>query len=224
MKGIPICERPRERLRRLGHGALRSDELLAILLGSGSKKDPVMQLSKELIARFGSVEGLSQATLEELQGVSGIGLAKALKIKAAFALSSRKDPLIENNTIRTPQEAFNAARPYIQNEKREHFLAILLDVRSRLISVEIISVGTLTATLVHPREVFFPAIRKKAHSLIVVHNHPSDNLTPSEEDILITKQLHEASKLMNIPLIDHLIIGRHNYYSFKENGFSFKTG
>lgn len=220
---IPPSERPRERLKRLGADALRSDELLAVLLGSGSKKDPVLELSKSLIKEFGSLKGLSTATLEELQSISGIGFAKALKIKAAFELSTRcgfKDEK-KHTTVRTPQEAFIAAQPLIKNEKRELFLTLLLDVRCGLIDVEVISIGILTSTLVHPREVFFPAIRKKAHALIAVHNHPSGSLLPSEEDIQLTHSLHQASELMGIPLMDHLIVSSESYYSFKQGGFPF---
>lgn len=219
---IPQCERPRERLKRLGPDALRSDELLAVLLGSGSKKDPILQLSKDLISKFGSVQGLSHATVEELLEISGIGLAKALKIKAAFGLSCRAEPQPQDrNVINSPKAAFRIARPFIKNEQREIFLNLLLDVRGYLIAVEVVSIGILTETLVHPREVFFPAIKRKAHSMIIVHNHPSTHLSPSEADISITKQLLEASLVMNIPLIDHLIISHENYYSFRERGFPF---
>ena len=222
---IPPYERPRERLKRLGPDALRSDELLAVLLGSGSKKDPVLELSRSLIKKFGSIQGLSLATLEELQTISGIGFAKALKIKAAFELSSRCNSINEKEyqTIRTPEKAFIAVQPLIKNEKRELFLTLLLDVRCQLIEVEVISIGILTSTLVHPREVFFPAIRKKAHALIAVHNHPSGSLKPSEEDIHLTHSLFQASELMGIPLLDHLIVTSKSYYSFKKSGFAFNS-
>jgi DNA repair protein RadC len=219
---IPKTERPRERLKRLGADVLRSDELLAVILGSGSQKDPVLKLAAELLKKFGSVQGLALASLEELQSISGIGIATALKIKAAFALSQRVDsPVQEQVIVKSPKDAFLAARPYIQNEKREFFLTVLLDVRNQIIAVDVISIGTLTGTLVHPREVFLSAIKRNAHALIAVHNHPSQDLTPSSEDIETTKQLIDAAHLMNIPLLDHLIISRDHYYSFKENGFHF---
>lgn len=219
---IPIHERPRERLKRLGAKALRSDELLAILLGSGSQKEPVMELAQGLINRFGSILGMSTATIEELQSLTGIGAAKALKIKAAFELASRlHDSNKEKITVKNPKDLFLAAKPYIADEKRELFLIILLNVRNQIIGVEIISIGTLTATLVHPREVFFPAIRRKAHAIVAIHNHPSSHLAPSKEDYETTKQLIQASHIINIPLLDHLIISRDNYYSFRENGYSF---
>ena len=215
---IPLTDRPRERLKRLGPSVLKSDELLAILLGSGSKKDPVLEVSRELIKRFGSVDGISRASLEELQEISGIGAAKALTLKAAFELSFRtRDNTSENPFIKTAKDAFLAAKPLIKNEKRELFLTLMLNVRNQLISIEIISIGILTGTLVHPREVFAPAIQKKAHSIIVIHNHPSSYLKPSTEDLEITKQLKDASLVMGIPLVDHLIISEENYFSFREN-------
>ncbi len=219
---IPTFDRPRERLRRLGASVLRSDELLAILLGSGSKKDPVLEVSRELIRKFGSIDGLSRASLEELQEISGIGLAKALTLKAAFELSSRSQSQNNDNPfIKTAKDAYLAARHLIKNEKRELFLTLLLNVRNQIISIEIISVGILTATLVHPREVFAPAIQKKANSIIVMHNHPSTCLKPSTEDLEITKQLKDASQVIGIPLVDHLIITENNYFSFRESGLIF---
>lgn len=216
---IPLTDRPRERLRRLGPSVLRSDELLAILLGSGSKKDPVLEVSRELIRKFGSIDGLSRASIEELQEVSGIGIAKALTLKAAFELSSRSQANGgENPFIKTAKDAFLVAKPFVKNEKRELFLTLMLNVRNQLISIEVISIGILTATLVHPREVFAPAIQKKANSIIVIHNHPSSYLKPSSEDMEVTKQLKEASQVMGIPLVDHLIISEDNYFSFRENG------
>jgi DNA repair protein RadC len=215
---IPLIDRPRERLRRLGPSVLRSDELLAILLGSGSKKDPVLEVSRALIRKFGSIDGLSRASLEELQEISGIGIAKALTLKAAFELSSRSQSNgDENPFIKTAKDAFLVAKPFVKNEKRELFLALLLNVRNQLISIEVISIGILTATLVHPREVFAPAIQKKANSIIVIHNHPSSYLKPSPEDFEVTKQLKDASEVMGIPLVDHLIISEDNYFSFRES-------
>lgn len=216
---IPLIDRPRERLRRLGPSVLRSDELLAILLGFGSKKDPVLEVSRALIRKFGSIDGLSRASLEELQEVSGIGIAKALTLKAAFELSSRSQSNgCENPYIKTAKDAFLVAKPFVKNEKRELFLTLMLNVRNQLISIEVISIGILTATLVHPREVFAPAIQKKANSIIVIHNHPSSYLKPSPEDMEVTKQLKDVSLIMGIPLVDHLIISEDNFFSFRENG------
>lgn len=216
-------DRPRERLRNLGPSALTSEELLAVVLGTGSKKEPVLQLARHLLRRFRSMKGLSEATLEELQGVSGIGLAKALKLKAAFSLTKRCEEMFyeEKPSIKSPRIAWKVAMHFLKDDKREICLAILLDVKKKLIDVETISVGTLTKTLIHPREVFFPAIRRKANSMVIVHNHPSGNPKPSEEDFMITRQLNDASRLISIPVLDHLIVCQNSYYSFLEDGFNF---
>lgn len=216
-------DRPRERLRSLGPSALTSEELLAVVLGTGSKKEPVLDLARHLLNKFESMQGLSEATLEELQSVSGIGMAKALKLKAAFSLTRRCEEMSQDvkPAIRTPRDAFRVALPHIKDGKREMCLAILLDIRRRLICVETISIGTLTRTFVHPREVLFPLIRRKANSFVVVHNHPSGNPSPSEEDFRITEQLKEASRLVAIPLLDHVIVCQNKYYSFLEGGFNF---
>jgi DNA repair protein RadC len=218
-------DRPRERLRNLGPSALTSAELLAVILGTGSKKEPVLQLARHLLQRFETMKGLSEATLEELQSVSGIGMAKALKLKAAFSLTKRCEEMSHDvrPLIKTSHDAYRAALPHIKDGTREMCLAILLDIRRRLIKVETISIGTLTRTFVHPREVLFSAIRRKANSLVVVHNHPSGNPSPSEEDFKITQQLNEAANLVSIPLLDHLIICQNKYYSFLEGGFKFQT-
>lgn len=222
---LPVTERPRERFKELGSKALSNIELIAVLLGSGSKRDPVLKMAHELMMRFGSIKNLSEASLEELQLVSGIGLAKALTIKAAFSLAERSLREEKRNfgEIRDSEQAFKIALPYILKEKREFFLSILLDVRHQLIDVELISIGTVSSTLVHPREFFLSAIKRNASSMIAVHNHPSGNLKPSKADIDLTKQLIEASKLVEIPLLDHLIIGTKGYYSLRENGFLFNS-
>lgn len=216
-------DRPRERLRNLGPSALTSEELLAVILGTGSRNEPVLELARHLLQRFESMKGLSEATLEELQSVSGIGMAKALKIMAAFSLTSRCEEMSQDlkPTIRTCLDIYRVSLPYIKDGKREMCLAVLLDVRKKLIAVETISVGTLTRTFVHPREVLFPAIRRKANSLVVVHNHPSGNPSPSEEDYNLTVQLRAAAQIVSIPLLDHVIICQGKYYSFLESGFNF---
>lgn len=216
-------DRPRERLKNHGPSALTSEELIAVILGTGSKKEPVLQLARHLLQKFESMKGLSEATLEELLTVSGIGLAKALKLMAAFSLTKRCEEMSQKvmPLVRTPQDAYRLSLPHIKDGKREICLVILLDVQRKLIGVETVSIGTLTRTLVHPREVLFPAIRRKAHSLIVVHNHPSGDPTPSEDDYQVTEQLREAAWLVSIPLLDHVIVCQNRYYSFLEGGYNF---
>jgi DNA repair protein RadC len=220
---LPSSERPRERLKSLGPQALSSEELVAVILGSGSQKEPVLQVARKLVSHFRSLQGLGEASLEELQSISGIGLVKALQLKAAFALANRcaTEKNYEKGYIRSPEKAFQMALPHISSEKREFFLILLLNIRMRLIGVEVVSIGTLSATLVHPREVFFQAIRRKASSLIAVHNHPSGDLNPSKDDLLLTQKLIEASSLVDIPLVDHLIISEQGFHSLRENGMQF---
>lgn len=216
-------DRPRERLKSLGPTALTSEELLAVILGTGSKRESVLELARHLLTRFETMKGLSEATLEELQSVPGIGIAKALQLMAAFSLTNRcqEQSQEERPLVRSPSDVFRIASPFLKDGKREMCLGVLLDVRKRLIGVETISIGTLTKTLVHPREVLFPAIRRKANSFIVVHNHPSGNPAPSEEDFLVTEQLRKAAHLVSIPLLDHVIVCKDKYYSFLDAGFKF---
>lgn len=223
VKLLPVSERPRERLRTHGGDALSSEELLAILLGSGTKDKPVLKLARSLLVHFKSMKDLSSASVDELQQVPGIGPAKALKIKAAFTLAFRsfRELSAEDHMIKTSHHAFNIAVRFIEKENREVFLALLLNQKSHLIGVEIISVGTVSTTLAHPREVFFAALKRCASSLILVHNHPSGSLEPSEDDIATTLNIIDAGEMLNIHVIDHLIITPKNFYSLKEHGVKF---
>ena len=218
LKELPLSERPRERLLLHGSSALSSIELIALILGSGTKGKSVLSLSQELLSQFGSLCHLQEATIEDLCQVKGLGKAKAIQIKAALTLAARttreKSPLPER--LETPLKAYLWVRDLVVHEKKEVFGVILLDARGSPIRWEVVSVGTLTQTLVHPREVFHPAIRYLAASLILVHNHPSGDPTPSEEDKRLTRQLKVASQSMGIPILDHLIIGKEGFISFKD--------
>ena len=220
---MPVMDRPRERLKRLGSEALAADELLAVILGSGSRKEPVLKLSKQLLVEFGSLQALAEASLEEMQDIPGIGLAKALKLKAAFSLARRCDDMKMSNEkrIKSPKQVFQAVLPFVRNEKKELFLMVLLDVKLGLIGVELVSTGTLTSTLVHPREVFYTAIKRKAHAWVAVHNHPSGSLEPSPEDFRLTEQLIQASEIVCIPLLDHLIVSHEGFCSLRSQGINF---
>lgn len=220
VRELPLQERPRERLVQLGPEAVSTIELLAILFGSGSRGKSVIQLSKELLTKFGSLKGLMDATIEELCLIKGIGKAKAIQLKAALTLALRisKDAIPPKYKIDHPLRAYNLIKDGLENETRELFLVILLDIRCCLINYQTISIGTLSQSLVHPREVFYPAIRHKAASIIIAHNHPSGDPTPSQEDISITQSLIEVGKVMSIPVKDHLIIGKGTYLSLRETG------
>jgi len=218
-KKVPASELPRERLLRDGIAALSIQELLAILLGTGTQGKSVLILAQELFLSFGGMDGLLNASVEELIKVKGVGKAKAILLKAAFgiALRTAKGKYLPQKKILTIEDALEIARPEIGYLKKEALLVILRDVKSRLIHHEVISVGTLSEVLVHPREVFQPAVRHGAYSLIVCHNHPSGDPTPSSADIILTKTLLECSKIMGITLVDHLILGEDNYTSMRKN-------
>lgn len=220
LHAIPEADRPRERLRKHGVDAMTTAELLAIILGSGMKGKSVLHLSQEIVAHFGSLEALGQATFSELCQIKGLGPAKAIQVLAAVGLSSRitHQQIGPGDKIAVPAQVYRAVIDAFAGEKRELFLTLLLDVRGCLITREVVSVGTLAKTLVHPREVFYPAIRHKAASLVLVHNHPSGNPLPSEEDIVLTRKLVTAGHLMGIPISDHVIIGDGDYASMRIRG------
>lgn len=218
LKHLPPEERPRERLARFGSDALSTIELLAILLGSGLQNRSVLQLAADLLSHFQSVQALSDASLEELQEVKGIGLAKAVQLKAAFALIYRREE-VPHPFCDKPENVYANIHSELEEQKIEMLMIVLRDVRRRLIHREILSKGTLTELLLHPREVYHVAIKHRAHSVIIAHNHPSGDPTPSARDCEMTQILMTAGRVIGIPLSDHLIIGRHTYTSFYKNGF-----
>ncbi len=221
LKALPIQERPRERLVRDGVGALSIPELLAIVLGSGTSGKSVLALASELMERFGGLDRLLEASIVELMQIKGIGKAKAIQLRAVFgiALKCRKPVSLENYSITSPEDAYQLAQAEIAHVPQEVLLVILRDVRGKFIHQEQVSMGTLSQVLVHPREVFFPAVRYKAHSLIIAHNHPSGDPTPSNADLELTRTLIQSSRVMGIGLDDHLIVCRNGYISLKERGY-----
>jgi DNA repair protein RadC len=222
---LPEDERPRERLNRFGPESMSTAELIAILIGNGTKGHPVLQLSHEIMAHFGSLQGLADATVAELCQIKGLGMAKAIQLKAAFNLGARlsKQVLSPKYRIENPIHAYHLVKDTLGREKRECFVVLLLDTKGYVITQEVISIGTLSETLIHPREVFYPAIRHKAASLILIHNHPSGDLTPSKEDYDITELLIKTGSLMSIPVHDHLIISVNEFISLRQKGFDFST-
>ena len=221
VRDLPKPERPRERLQKLGPEALSSQELLALVIGRGIPKKSVMIIAQELLARFRNVKAISQATLEELSQIKGIGLAKAAQIKACFELGKRENlepPDLVPFDIKNPEAVVKAIRASVQDKAKEHFKLILLNSRNRVIDISTISIGTLTTSLVHPREVFKEAIMHSAASVVLAHNHPSGDPDPSEDDLKITKKLVESGKILGIEVIDHIIIGKIDHYSFREKG------
>lgn len=217
LKFIPSEERPRERLARFGTSVLSTIELLAILLGSGTQKRSVLQLAGDLLAHFKTLRALSTASIQELQEVKGIGVAKAIQLHAAFALSSRKEEVIPI-VLDTPEKVYALIRHELECLPTEVLLVLLRDIRYQCIHREILAKGTLTELLTHPREIFHLAIKHRAHSLVIAHNHPSGDPTPSSRDLAMTERLVEVGKVMGIPLADHLIIGKGRFVSLSSLG------
>jgi DNA repair protein RadC len=220
IKALPLDERPRERLERNGIDALSHAELIAIVLGNGTQGKSVLDLAQELLEHFGGLERLLDASIVELMQIKGIGKAKAILLKAVFglALKCRRPSTTEKYAISSAKDAYDLAQAEIAHIAQEVLLVILRDVRGNLIHFEKVSIGTLSQVLVHPREVFYPAVRYKAYSLIIAHNHPSGDPKPSSADLELTRSLIQASQVMSIRLDDHLIVCRDRFISLRELG------
>ena len=214
IKDLPKVDRPREKLEKYGPERLSNSELLAILLRTGSEGINVVELSNKILKKF-SGDGLIKATVKDLKSTFGLGTAKACEIIACFELGRR---LLQNKKsllILSPQDVWEDLKD-IRDNKKEHFVIFFLDARNQEMKREIISVGSLNANLVHPREVFEPAVRYLAAQAIVAHNHPSGNPEPSKEDLEITQKLVEAGKILGIEILDHIIVAKTSFLSFKE--------
>lgn len=221
VRDMPSSERPRERMARQGMESLNQIELLAVLLGRGTRGEPVMVLAQKLLKQFGDIRGVVNASLEELQTVSGIGLAKACQLKAVCQINRIMEAPLENGrlvTVRCPDDVAGAVRPRLKGMKKEHFLTVHLDTRNHITGVDKISMGSLDSSIVHPREVFQKAIYAGCSSVILVHNHPSGDPQPSQEDIEITRRLVEAGKLIGIDVLDHLVVCDTSHVSLKSKG------
>jgi DNA repair protein RadC len=220
IKDLPADERPRERLAKYGPDALSTAELLAIMLRVGSHQMSAIDMAEHLLSRFGGLKGVIAATVEELGTVHGLGPAKAAQLKAAVELGRRIAQLTDEAkpTIRSPQDVANLVSPDFKTEKREHFMALFLDTRNQVTRRKTISIGGLDASLIHPRELFKEAISCLAASVIVSHNHPSGDPTPSQEDLDVTQRLIEAGKIIGIDLLDHVVVGDGRWVSMKERG------
>ncbi len=218
---LPQDERPRERLQRYGAEALSAAEILALIMGRGISGESVMVTAQRLLSKFGDLKGISGASVEELLQVRGIGLAKAAQIMAAFELANRLDShqgAGQQPLVKSPKDVAAVVGSRFRGKKKEHFLALFLDTRSRLIKVSEISVGSLDTSVVHPREVFKEALAASAASVIFAHNHPSGDTTPSEEDIGLSKRLAEAGQIMGVDVLDHVIFAGGDYLSLKRRG------
>lgn len=218
IRDLPAMERPRERMIKQGAHALSSSELVAILLRTGSNRQSALQLAQSLLSEIEGIENLQQITIEELTAIHGIGHAKAVQLLAAVELGRRVRELVPATkyAIRMPQDAASYVSDDLRHLQQEHFVVLLLDTKNCVVSQELITVGTLNSSIVHPREVFRPAIKKSVSAIILVHNHPSGDSTPSKEDIEVTKRLIKAGQLIGIDVLDHVIIGGSGYTSLRE--------
>ncbi len=218
---LPLSERPRERLVKLGTEALSVQELLALVLGRGTKGESVVLTAQKLLSKFGNLKNIASASIEELTQMKGIGLAKATQLKAALELGKRLEEQSTDTdklTVRSPEDVVKVVRNKLKGKKREHFIALSLNTRNHLIGIHTISIGSLDASIVHPREVFKEAITSSAASVIFVHNHPSGDPTPSEDDVRLTKRLVEVGEIIGIEVLDHIIICDTCYSSMKSKG------
>lgn len=218
IKQLPPELRPRERLLQFGAGSLSNAELLAIVLGTGTKHRNTVQLSEKLLSHFQTLGSLGKATTEELCGVDGIGEAKATKILAALELGRRvglASPA-ERFSIDSPEDVSRLLMSDMRYLDREHFKALILNIKHQVLRIVDISIGSLNSSVVHPRELFKAAIRHSGAAIIVVHNHPSGDPTPSPEDIAVTRRLTEAGTVLGIELLDHVILGDGRFVSLKE--------
>jgi len=205
---LPPEERPREKLAEKGPEALSDSELIAILLRTGLPGANAVEIARQLLERFGSLGGLARCSVKEIAGIKGIGQAKAVQLAAAFGIGVRlARETISREPLDTPEQVYDLLGPEMRRLRQESLRVLLLDTRHRLLRVEEISLGSANESIAHPREIFRPALIHSAFAIIVAHNHPSGDPTPSSADIRLTRRLKEAAELLMIKLLDHVIIG-----------------
>ncbi len=220
IKELPEETRPRERLQKLGAEGLHERELIAILLRTGNGQENALDLADRVVQYAEGVKGLRDISLQELTSIHGIGPGKAASILAGIELGRRAHAvcLQETISVHDPQMVADHFTGHMGTLKKEEFWVLLVDVKCKMIHKQQISVGTINQSLIHPREVFEPAIRRSARGIIFVHNHPSGDPSPSREDLAVTHRLKEVADVVGIDVLDHLIIGRHDFYSMRQNG------
>ncbi|AFV24944.1 DNA repair protein RadC [Methanolobus psychrophilus R15] len=220
IRDMPEDERPRERLLKYGPEALSNAELLAIILRTGTQKENIVNLCSRIFSEY-SIKQLSQANISKLTEIHGIGNAKAAQIAAVFELARKLEGFTDEprRKIRSPADVYSLLYPKMREQKRERLVALLLDTKNQVLREEVISIGSLNANIVHPREVFKAALMESCASVILSHNHPSGDPTPSREDIAVTEKLIEGGKLLGIDVLDHVVIGEGRYVSLKDEGY-----
>ena len=223
IKDLPEGERPRERLEHYGAGALSAAELLAIILRVGNRDENVIRLAQRLLTTYGGLVGLAQAPFSELIEIRGLGPAKTTQLKAAFELGRRLLVAAphERPTVKSPADAANLLMLEMALLEQEHLRAVILDSKNHVIKVHTVYIGSLNTAVVRVGELFREAIRLNAAAVIVAHNHPSGDPTPSAEDVHVTRQIVEAGKLLSIDVLDHLVICQARWVSLKERGLGF---
>ena len=223
IKDLPVDERPRERLEHAGEGALSTSELLAIILRTGVGGESVLDMARRLLARFNGLPGIARASFADLEAERGLGKAKTAQIKAALELG-RRILLVspeDRFVVRSPADVAQFLIAEMAHLEQEHFRVLYLDTRNRLLGVETIYVGSLNASHIRVSEVFRDAVKRNCAAIIVAHNHPSGDPTPSPEDVEVTRQLAAAGKLLDIEVLDHLIVGQQRFVSLRERGLGF---
>ncbi|GGF06801.1 UPF0758 protein YsxA [Halobacillus andaensis] len=221
IRDVPKEDRPRERLVKHGAHHLSNQELLAILLGSGSKKESVTSLAQRILIHFEGIMLLKDATIEELTAIKGIGSAKAVLLLSAIEFGRRLQQMkpVERYVIRSPEDGADFVMEEMRDLKQEHFVCLFLNTKNQVLHRQTVFIGSLNASIVHPREVFKEAVKRSAASIICAHNHPSGDPSPSQEDIQVTRRLNECGKMIGIELLDHLVIGDRKFISLKEKGY-----
>lgn len=225
IRDLPKEERPRERLAKFGEYSLSIQELLQLILGRGIAGESVAVTAQKILTHYGSLQKLSEASIEELSQIKGIGPAKACQIRACFEIARRtynNDPTLKDKqqtkTVLSAEDVYKLVKSRLKNYTKEHFFVLSFDSRNKFLGIDEISVGTLNANLVHPRETFEAAIHRHGAQVIIVHNHPSGDPNPSEDDLTITKQLIESGRILEIEIIDHIIVSRDGFVSLKAEG------
>ena len=222
IKDIPLNERPRERLINKGVEYLSNEELLAILLKTGTKDYSVKVLANNILKQLDNINSLKDINLQSLIKIKGIGQVKACEILAAIELGKRlneKITCINQIKVYSSDSIYEYYKDKLNDKKQEHSYCVYLDTKNHIIKDKLLFIGTINESLIHPREIFKEAYLLSASSVICVHNHPSGNANPSNNDILMTKQLQEVGKILGIKVLDHIIIGKDVYFSFNDNGF-----
>jgi DNA repair protein RadC len=220
MKALAPHDRPREKLERLGSGALGDNELLALVLASGSASRDALALANELLERFGGLRGLTRAAGDDLRLVHGVGQARAAQVLAAVELGRRTlvREAADRPRLATPRQIAALLLPQYGGRAVEHFGIVMLDTKHRMLRVRVISVGCLDSTVVHPREVFREAAAAAAAAIVLFHNHPSGDPLPSADDLALTARMMKAGAIMGIDVLDHVILADQRYYSLAESG------